>query len=184
MKTSTHLLIQACIITLSCTAYAQQHTDYYPDLTRQVEAIEKLQHWTGEWQGAGWSFTPQEGQTQFTIHETITAKLQGLVLHIEGRGISASDNETTHESLAVLSFDPSENIYKFRAYDLRGTVRDTEFHVEGDQFRWEFKDEESGVLLRFFIQIDGDHWYEYGEVSPDDGENWYKILEMNLNKIN
>ena len=109
--------------------------------------------------------------------------MNGSVLLVEGKGVTKSDDgarTTTHESLAILSFDVDANRYGWRTYDLRGTVRGPDFVVEPDSFRWSFHDEESDVLLRFNIVIEDDTWHETGEVSPDDGENWYQILEMNL----
>lgn len=151
----------------------------------QIQAIEQVSHWVGEWSGSGWSMSPDRQRQNFEIVERVEARLGNSVLVIEGKGESETDNgarKTTHESLAILSFDGDTNSYNWRTYDLRGSVRDPEFIVEPDSFRWGFRDEESGVLLRFVITIQDDTWYETGEVSPDDGENWYQILEMTLQR--
>jgi hypothetical protein len=151
----------------------------------QIQAIDRVRHWVGDWAGSGWSMSPDRQRHDFEIVERVELRLGGSVLLIEGRGVmepEAGVRTTSHESLAILSFDVETNRYNWRTYDLRGSVRDPDFIVEPDSFRWSFRDEESGVLLRFKIVIQGDSWHETGEVSPDEGENWYRILEMNLTR--
>lgn len=151
----------------------------------QVKALERVAHWAGEWSGSGWSMRPDRQRELFDIEETVSLRLGGSVLLVEGRGTSTTGDvpgDTSHESLAVLSFDTGAARYNWRTYDLRGHVRDPEFVVDDDAFRWGFRDEDAGVLLRFTIVIQGDTWHEVGEVSPDEGENWYQILEMNLTR--
>lgn len=160
---------------------ATQNAQMEKPSQEQIGAIEQVSHWIGEWSGTGWSMSPDRQRQQFEIFESVAPRLNGSVLLVEGKGISDDEERTvSHESLAILSFDSDSSRYKWRTYDLRGTVRDPEFVVESDAFRWGFRDEDTGMLLKFTIVVDGDTWYESGEVSPDQGENWYKIMEMNL----
>ena len=56
-----------------------------PDLARQRGAMQQLSAWAGTWSGEGWMQRgPERGE--FLIHETITPKLDGLALLVEGRG--------------------------------------------------------------------------------------------------
>lgn len=162
-------------------SFAQQQPET-DSVEQQKMAMSKLSYWVGEWKGTGWSTNRQMERENFEILESITLKLQGLAFLIEGNGWNSDNNESAHEALAILSFDPSTEKYLMRSCDLRGTFRETEVEVHEDTFKWGFHVEESGLLIRFTIEIDQENWFEYGEVSPDDGLNWYRILEMNLTK--
>lgn len=174
------LLISISLFTYeNCIA----QSEYVQPDPSQIEAMKILDPWVGEWNGSGWSMTGPNQRSNFEIYEKIESRLQGQVLLIEGRGMNESGDRMIHEALGILSYDPQDNTYKMRTYDLRGQVIDAEFHIEDDHYRWGFRDQESGVLLRFYITISEDHWHETTEVSPDNGDNWYHIMEMNLTKI-
>jgi hypothetical protein len=178
MKTSLTIL---CIFIICQHSIAQQQYDN-ASIDQQKAAMSKLFHWVGEWKGTGWSTDMQRQRKNFEVTETISVKLQGLTFLIEGKGWYSGSNETAHEALAILSFEPSSEKYRMRTYDLGGSYRETELVVHEDNFRWSFRDEATNVLLRFTIEINQDTWFEYAEVSPDEGSNWYRILEMNLTK--
>lgn len=192
MKTKTLLTI--CTLLLGVVALQAQDKKTQTEPTGsheaspppgQIEAIKQVSHWVGEWSGSGWSMTPDRKRQDFDIFERVSLRLGGSVLLVEGKGEMESDDgarETTHESLAILSFDENTSRYNWRTYDLRGNVLDPDFLVDPNSFRWNFRDEESGVHLRFVITVKDNKWHETGEVSPDNGENWYKILEMNLER--
>lgn len=169
------------ILIFSQHGFSQQQHEIV-SIDEQKMAMNNLSHWVGEWIGTGWSSNRQMQRKNFEVRETVSVKLQGLAFLIEGNGWYSDNNEPAHEALAILSFDPSTEKYQMRTHDLRGIFRETELDVHEDYFKWSFRDDETGVFLRFTIEIDGDQWFEFGEVSPDDGVNWYRILEMNLTK--
>ena len=72
--------------------------------------------------------------------------------------------------------------YRFRTYDLRGGVIDTELRLVDGGMEWGLRNEERKADLRFTIRLDGDRWHEVGEVSVDGGETWYQMLEMTLER--
>ena len=50
----------------------------------QRAEMKKLDWLVGQWKGAGWMQMGPQGRKEFTITETVEAKLDGLVLVIEG----------------------------------------------------------------------------------------------------
>lgn len=185
MKTnrSRITLVGALLCAAWATATAETFSHTPPE--DQLRAMERLQHWVGVWQGGGWGMSGPGQRHEFEITETVIDKIAGSVLLIEGHGVVSPDggNELTiHQSLGMLSYDPQQGRYNLRSHDLSGGVRDAEFEVDDDVMRWGFRDEQSGALLRFEITIDGNTWHETGQVSPNNDENWYPMLDMTLHR--
>jgi len=151
----------------------------------QKEAMAKLQNWVGEWEGKGWAATGPGARQEFTIHESVVAKLDGLVLLVQGRGMSKNpetgEESVTHNALAVLSFDPGTKEYVFRHYTSRGDFGEDPFLITEDGYEWGFSNEAHNVHVKFAIEVDGDTWHETGQYSPD-GSTWYPSLEMTLQR--
>ncbi len=75
-----------------------------PQPSQRVE-MEKLVWLIGKWKGAGWIQIGQQGRKEFTQTETIEGKLDGLVVVIEGRGVSNEDGTLIHNAVAFVSYD-------------------------------------------------------------------------------
>jgi hypothetical protein len=152
----------------------------------QKAAIEKLSHWFGEWQGTGWSMRGPEAREEFTVTEVVQPKLGGVVVLVEGRGKGkvAGNEETVvgHDALAVLSFDPATKTYRFQHYTMQGGSGEDEMVLTDTGMMWELKSANLPFRMRFTIELDGDTWHEYGEMSRD-GENWIRTMEMTLERV-
>ena len=153
----------------------------------QVEEMKKVQWLAGKWEGEGWMmFGPEEKHTFFQT-ETVTSKLNGLLLVIEGLGtVGASVEEESkiiHNAFAVLSFDSENQRFVMRAHKAGGafTEADAKEDDNGD-FIWGFSHPYAGELRFTIRQNDKGQWYEMGEVSSDDGNTWFQNFEMLLNK--
>ena len=180
------LLTGVCTLTilaaLSTPAWSQR-----PDHSAaQKEAIAKLSHWFGEWKGAGWSMRGPEAREEFTVREIVQPKLGGVVVLVEGRGEGkvAGGDETVigHDALAVVSFDPATQTYRFRHYTMQGGSGEDEMVLTETGMMWELKSGNLPFRMRFQIELDGDTWHEYGEMSRD-GENWIRTMEMTLERV-
>lgn len=152
----------------------------------QVQAMSRLDHWTGLWCGEGWGMTGPGQRESFRISEKVTARLDGSVFLIEGRGTATrteGEAVVTHDAIGLLSWDSEKKRYNFRTHDLRGQSRDATLKLDQDgRMRWGFRDARSDALLRFEIHVEGDTWQQTGRISPDHGENWYPMLEMTLHR--
>jgi len=150
----------------------------------QVEAMQKLAGWVGEWKGSGWVTTRAGQREEFTNMEKVQPKVGGSILLIEGRGTrkeGGAGEILVHEALAVLSYDQKAKHYHWSAHDIRGQALDVEAELIDGGLRWGFRNEQGGGSVRFTIQLDGKHWHEVGEVTRD-GRNWQKFLEMSLER--
>jgi hypothetical protein len=157
-----------------------------PDpLAEQRAAIARLGHWAGEWEGSGWAFT-RAGRGEFTIRESVQPKLGGVALLVQGLGRSehpeTGEEMVTHDALAVLTWDPAGDRYRFRHYTADGHEGESVLEPFGDGWRWGFRDPRGGVEVRFTIEFGADSWHEIGEVSRDGGATWQQMLEMTLRR--
>jgi hypothetical protein len=151
----------------------------------QVEAMQKLAVWVGDWKGSGWASTGPGQRHEFTITEKVQPKIGGSILLIEGLGkrknMTGAGEVVVHDALAVLSYDEKTKHYRWRAHDIRGQALDVEPQVIDGGLQWRFRDGQGGVSIRFTIRIDEKRWHEVGEVTRD-GKTWQKFLEMNLDR--
>jgi len=152
----------------------------------QKEAMAKLQHWVGEWEGKGWATTGPGARQEFNIHESVVSRLGGLVLLIQGKGKSTNpetgEEYVTHDALAVLSFDPGTKEYVFRHYTSRGDYGEDPFVVTDEGYEWGFSLPARNVHMKFAITVDGGTWHETGQFSRD-GSTWYPSMDMTLQRV-
>lgn len=148
----------------------------------QKAAIAKLAHWVGEWDGTGWAMTRTGERHEFEIREAIQLKLGGIALLVEGVGKAKDPSGSVmHNALAVVSFDPKTQKYRFRHYTLQGTEGESELKPVDGGYEWILNPEGSPATVRFTIKIDGKKWNEVGEVTLD-GKTYQRFLEMNLER--
>ena len=152
----------------------------------QKVAIEKLSHWFGEWQGSGWAMRGPEAREEFTVTEIVQPKLGGVIVLVEGRGEGKApgSNEVVvgHDALAIVSYDAGSGTYGFRHYTMQGGSGEDELVLTEKGMAWELASAKLPFRMRFVIELDGDTWHEYGEMSRD-GTNWTRTMEMTLKRI-
>ena len=161
-----------------------------PDAARvaiQRDAMDPLLvMWTGNWLGSGWAHVGPGERREFTMTETVAPRLQGLLLLVEGQGTSqdpvTGDTIRSHDALAVVTYDPDREQYRFRHYTMDGRTGEAELVRTDTGFRWGFHDDRRGGDVRFTIALDGDRWHEIGEFSRDGGATWFTFLEMGLER--
>ena len=149
----------------------------------QVNEMKKVQWLAGKWEGEGWMmFGPEEKHT-FTQTETVTSKLNGLLLTIEGLG-TVVESKIIHNAFAVLSFDSENQRFVMRAHKVDGAFTEADALVDDNgDFIWGFNHPYAGELRFTIRQNDKGQWYEIGEVSSDNGKSWFQNFEMLLNKV-
>src|SRR5204862_74768 len=91
----------------------------------QRQEMKKLDWLVGHWKGTGWIQMGPQGRHEFTQTETIEAKLDGMVLVIEGLGKAKEDGSTVHTALAFVSYDHGGNKFRWHALTPEGQI-DTE----------------------------------------------------------
>ena len=149
----------------------------------QINEMKKVQWLVGKWKGEGWMmFGPEEKHT-FSQTETVTSKLNGILLAIEGLGTDGESN-IIHNAFAVLSFDSANQKFVMRAHKADGAFTEADALVDDNgSFIWGFNHPYAGELRFTIRQNDKGQWYEIGEVSNDDGDSWFQNFELLLNKV-
>ena len=149
----------------------------------QINEMEKVQWLVGKWKGEGWMmFGPEEKHT-FSQTETVTSKLNGILLAIEGLGTDGESN-IIHNAFAVLSFDSANQKFVMRAHKADGAFTEADAIVDDKgNFIWGFSHPYAGELRFTIKQNDKGQWYEIGEVSSDGGNSWFQNFELLLNKM-
>jgi hypothetical protein len=138
MKRSVFPLI--VVVLLPGFAFAQVNLD---SMHEHMGAVEFM---VGEWAGEGWVATGQDGPQKISSHETVEARLDGLVLVIEGVSESLEEatlGEKVHHAVGVLSWNEGEGVYGLRSHlangrtgDFKGRIVDGAFFV-GDGGPWQ-----------------------------------------------
>lgn len=148
-----------------------------PDPKEQLAAMAKLDYMYGRWVGEGWM---DMGSTRATFQgsETVTAKLNGLAMMVEGdfssRGIPV------HQTLGVISFDPKTKTYRFDYWLANGSTGQRELTVTERGWSWMINMPGNQMRYTFSLTKSGD-WLEIGERSTD-GTTWKQFFEMKLSK--
>lgn len=149
----------------------------------QLAALKQFQPLVGSWAGSGWSLDRTGRRTEFDLVETVTRKVGGTVLLIEGHGTARGDSAfTTHNGMVLLYFDEHSARYRWNGHEaVSGTVDAEASPVEGG-LAWSIPAGGNGATVRFTILFDERRWHEVGEASAD-GNNWAKFMEMNLERV-
>lgn len=147
----------------------------------QRTEMKKLDWLVGHWKGTGWIQMGPQGRKEFTQTETIQAKLDGLVVVIEGHGKSKEDGSTIHNALAFVSYDERAKTFRWRAFTAEGRQTDAEAKVGTNTLEWGLEIPQRG-RMRYILKLnEKGEWYEVGEMSQD-GQTWHKFFEMTLQR--
>ncbi|HXE75142.1 MAG TPA: hypothetical protein VNN18_05845 [Candidatus Xenobia bacterium] len=176
------MLILILLLAFATAAHAQMPGPNPAEL----EAMKKLDYMVGHWQGDSWILGPGGQRMTSRGSETVQWKLGGKVLLVEGLFKSPAPDGTeftSHETLAVISFDARKSAYNFRTYTARGGAGDHELKLVGQRgWQWTMSGS-GGSTIRFTSQFTDDgKWVEIGERSSD-GETWQKFFEMTLTRV-
>lgn len=153
-----------------------------PDRSAEVRAaLERLPVSPGVWEGTGW-FRQGPGDPD-TVHqvERVEARLDGVVLLIEGTGRSAF-GEVVHHAFATLGWDPAAGAYRMTTWLADGTMTEAETTFADGVFTWGF-DVPDGPMIRYRIESpEPGVWRETGHVSLDGGGAWLPFFGMTLHR--
>ncbi len=173
----TQILLLLVAFTLSAKAQVPSQAP-----TTQMEEMKKLNFLVGEWRGDAWAMIGPNQRETAKQTETVQSKLNGLTLLVEGIGKTTDGKERiVHHAMAVISYDTVKKAHRVSAYLANGQSVDTEAKVGNNTLEWGFK--RTDGTIRFTIKLtEKGEWHEVGEFSPD-GKNWFKMMEMTLQKV-
>jgi hypothetical protein len=178
MKTATKAGLSAALATVAFLgAFAADEP--LPKEVQQRE-MKKLDWLMGRWTGAGWILMGPQGRHEFTQTEKIEAKLDGLVLVIEGLGKAKEDGSAVHEALAFVSYDHRAKTFRWHAITSEGQI-DTEAKVGTDTVEWSLQIPQRGRMRYTITRNEKGEWFEIGEMIQED-QTGRKFFEMTLRK--
>ena len=146
----------------------------------QLREMKKLDWFVGHWKGTGWIQMGPQGRHEFTQTETIEAKLEGLVLVIEGLGKAKEDGSTVHTALAFVSYDHHASKFRWHAFTPEGQI-DTEAKVGTDTLEWTLEIPQRGRMRYTITRNEKGEWFEVGDMIHED-QTRHKFFEMTLRK--
>lgn len=178
MKTISFLIL-VILLSVTITSFSQGN---YDASALCKEEMKKLSYFVGNWEGeASYRRGPGPAET-LTQKEHIEWKLDGVILSIEG--IGRKDDAIQFNAYAVINFDPFGKTFKFKSYTKEGRSTEAYFKViKENNFEWGF-DIPTGGKIKYTIVLDPTqkNWTEIGEYSQD-GNSWFKTIELNLKKL-
>jgi hypothetical protein len=178
MKTAPKLVLAAALTAVAVIRAGAADQPTPKEIQRQE--MKKLDWFVGHWKGTGWIQMGPQGRHEFTQTETIEAKLDGLVLVIEGLGKAKKDGSTVHTALAFASYDPRAKTFRWHAFIPDGQI-DTEAKVGTDTLEWTLQIPQRGRMRYTITRNEKGEWFEVGEMSQDD-QTWRRFFEMTLRK--
>ena len=113
--------------------------------------------------------------------ETVSSKLGGRVLLIEGVHSSASTGSTervVHHALGIVSYDATTGGYRMRSYLATGQDGEYPGEIKDGAFVWGM--ETPNGKIRYTIHVVDGQWKEIGEIER--GGTWMPFFEMTLRK--
>jgi hypothetical protein len=149
----------------------------------RLEAMRKLAFLEGTWKGEGWmQMGPQ--RHAFRGAETVTRKLDGLALVVEGNHTApvagSKEERVVHSTLGVLAAQ-DDGTYAFHTWLANGLSGIHKGEWKDGAFVWGMENPRQGQV-RYTIRLDAEgRWHETGESSRD-GATWTQFFEMKLAK--
>lgn len=141
-----------------------QQPPHQPDLEKQRAAMKKLSFLIGSWSGEAHVQRSANAPTTLAQTEEVRFKLDGLVLVIEGNGLTLTDNAPVLQALGIISYDDVTDVYRIRAWnDGRFLESDVQLLEDGKSLRWGFG--VGQIRSNSLLQIDKDgQWTERAEL--------------------
>jgi len=189
MKFSAKIFWVIIFVTVSCLSVSAQSALNNQELeTDRVAGLKKMDFLVGTWKGSGW-LIGQSGRQTFTVTESLTPKLGGQIIVVEGLGKSrdekTGEERIIHQAYGIFSYDKASENVKFRWYKAEGGGEDaTTIQISANKIVWGFDVPVNGSKVKFTESInEKGNWFEIGEVSRDGGKSWFRFFEMELSKV-
>ena len=143
------------------------------------ERMAPLSGLVGEWRGSGWTLGRDGARTAFTSHESVTPRLSGNALLVEGQH-RGPDGELVHDAMAMLTWDQRSGGYRMRTQLANGMGGDFPLEVNPGGFTWRM--ETPGGRIEYVATFTADSWTERGRRIGPDGRS-IDFFEMILQRV-
>lgn len=171
------LLFTAFVILVSCMA----QTPRAPDLQVQRTAMKKLSFLVGKWAGEARLLRGPGQWVSVVQTEDVQYKLDGLILVIEGVGMSKAENKPMLQALGVISYEDESTTYRMRAFN-DGRFLESEVMLldDGKGITWGFSLGQMKTSSRLRITDKGD-WTEIAEITFG-SQPTQKLMELTVSR--
>jgi hypothetical protein len=134
----------------------------------------------GEWRGSGWTLLPDGSRHTFDSRESVSVKLSGHALLIEGKHyLSGQPERIVHDAMGMLHWDNRTNGFRFRTALASGMAGDFPVEPTANGFNWRI--DTPGGRIDYTITHEGGEWVERGRRTGADGQA-VDFFEMRLRK--
>jgi hypothetical protein len=154
------------------------------NLPAQLEAMQKLEGFLGEWLGDGW-FTLDGKRVGIVQSVTVRRELQGQLLTLRDRVQRRTDpiSAPGTASFGIVSYDDAAGRFLMRSY-FRGQITDLDAQVPRPGVLIGQTTRPNGVLARVTTDVSVDGvWREWSEDSSDAGRTWTKSYEILMKRL-
>jgi hypothetical protein len=176
-------------VLLLCLVLIGKATSMYAQPSEAVgkEKMKIFATLAGHWKGEASIQTGPGPLKKATMDEDVQYKLAGMIILIEGIGVSPDPQATVtkimHHAMAILSYDQRTNEYKLNSFLKDGRRAECWFNViDVNQYEWGFDIPQGKIKYTIKIDPVKSTWYEIGEISMENSSTWMKFFEMNLKK--
>jgi len=134
----------------------------------------------GEWRGSGWTLLPNGSRHTFDSRETVSLKLSGNALLVEGvHHESGQPERIVHDAIGMLTWDNRANGYRFRTALASGMSGDFPVEPTANGFNWRI--DTPGGQIVYEIRYQDGEWIERGRRIGTDGRA-VDFFEMRLRR--
>ena len=146
-----------------------------------VGKMAPLANLIGEWRGSGWMLLPDGTRQTFESRETVTKKLSGAALLVEGKHWQKGRPDAlVHDAMAMVTWDVRAGGYRFRSALASGMAGDFPMEIGPDRFTWRM-DLPGGARMEYLTDFSGGTWRERGRRIAADGSAT-DVFEMTLTR--
>jgi len=163
---------------IAATPAAAQPADTGSAAVTYSERMTPLSALVGEWRGSGWILGPNGARSTFTSHESVTRRISGNALLVEGRHQNEA-GALVHDAIALLTWDQRGGGYRMRTQLASGMGGDFPLEVRPGGFTWRI--DTPGGRIEYVAEFTADSWIERGRQIAPDGRTT-DFFEMTLQR--
>jgi hypothetical protein len=151
-----------------------------PSATAVGERMAPFAWLIGKWRGGGWTLLPDGSRHRFESRETVTPKLSGNAVFIEGQHHQEGRPEQiVHDAIAMITWDSRTNAYRFRSALANGQGGDFAIEPNANGFTWRI-DTPGGAIV-YSVTHENGVWTERGSRTGPGGAR-IDFFEMTLKR--
>lgn len=172
------LVAASLLAILAASPALAQPADSAAAAVTYSERMTPLSALVGEWRGSGWILGRDGARTTFTSQESVTPRLSGNALLVEGRH-RGPNGALVHDAIGLVVWDQRAGGYRMRTQLATGMGGDYPLEVRPGGFTWRI--DTPGGQIEYVAEFAADSWVERGRQIAPDGRTT-EFFEMTLQR--